>query len=68
MSIVGISTGAAFLYAMTDEFHQGFVAGRTPKVMDVMIDTAGAFAGTVFLVFIWFLIEIKQKSNSEKNS
>ena len=32
----------AVLYAMTDEFHQGFVAGRHPSPVDVGIDAAGA--------------------------
>ncbi|MBQ4609532.1 MAG: VanZ family protein [Clostridia bacterium] len=31
-------------YAATDEMHQGFVAGRGPSAMDVVIDTAGAAA------------------------
>lgn len=30
------------LYAATDEFHQGFVAGRGPSLTDVCIDTLGA--------------------------
>lgn len=29
------------VYAASDEFHQTFVAGRTPSVVDVGIDTAG---------------------------
>ena len=29
-------------YAATDEMHQGFVDGRGPSMIDVMIDTAGA--------------------------
>lgn len=29
-------------YAATDEWHQGFVAGRGPSVIDVGIDTLGA--------------------------
>lgn len=32
-------------YAATDEFHQIFVPGRTPKVTDVMIDSVGAALG-----------------------
>jgi VanZ family protein len=32
----------AILYAITDEFHQGFVAGRHPSAVDVGIDAAGA--------------------------
>ncbi len=30
------------LYAITDELHQGFVAGRHPSPVDVGIDVAGA--------------------------
>jgi VanZ family protein len=29
-------------YAASDEFHQIFVAGRTPAVRDVLLDTSGA--------------------------
>ena len=29
------------LYAITDEIHQGFIPGRTPKMMDILIDTIG---------------------------
>lgn len=32
----------AAAYAATDEFHQGFVAGRGPSPADVLIDAAGA--------------------------
>ena len=32
----------AVLYAITDELHQGFVAGRHPSLVDVGIDAAGA--------------------------
>ncbi len=33
---------ATVLYAITDELHQGFVAGRHPSPVDVGIDAAGA--------------------------
>lgn len=45
------------LYAVSDEMHQGFVAGRSPKIMDVCIDSAGAFCGIVFVIIVWFLFE-----------
>lgn len=35
----------SFLYAVSDEVHQYFVPGRTPLVMDVVIDTVGAAVG-----------------------
>jgi VanZ family protein len=35
------------LYAITDEFHQGLVNGRTASAVDVAIDTAGAVIAVV---------------------
>ncbi len=35
----------AGLYAITDEFHQSFIPGRTPSPVDVGIDTLGASLG-----------------------
>jgi VanZ family protein len=32
----------ASAYGVTDEFHQSFVPGRMPDVMDWLVDTAGA--------------------------
>lgn len=32
----------AFLYGVTDEFHQSFTPGREPRLRDVVIDTTGA--------------------------
>lgn len=45
-----LAWGCAILYAFTDEFHQSFVPGRTPSLIDVGIDTIGAFIG---LVPVW---------------
>ena len=43
---------AGTLYAASDEFHQGFVAGRGPSLRDVMIDSSGVIAGTLLLLWI----------------
>jgi VanZ family protein len=32
----------AILFALSDEFHQSFIEGRTSSLVDVLIDTAGA--------------------------
>lgn len=40
----------AVVYGMTDEFHQSFTPGRTPKVRDVIIDGVGSFV-SLYLVF-----------------
>lgn len=47
-----ISLILAFLicvvFAISDEYHQTFVAGRTGQPLDVVIDSAGAIAGLLF--------------------
>ena len=64
------------IFAMTDEFHQTFVAGRTGQLLDVIIDSAGAAVGLLFystyqLVYIngyrKALKEIKEKSKEADN-
>lgn len=35
-------------YACTDEFHQLFVPGRSGQFTDVLVDSSGAFAVSVF--------------------
>lgn len=37
----------ASAYGVTDEFHQHFVPGRMPDVMDWAVDTAGAAAAVI---------------------
>lgn len=48
-----------FLYACTDEIHQYFVAGRSCRFQDVMIDTAGAFSGILIFMLIIRLLRKK---------
>ncbi|MBZ5200625.1 VanZ family protein [Planomicrobium chinense] len=43
-----LAVGICVLYAMSDEFHQLFIAGRSGEVRDVMIDSSGAFVGIIF--------------------
>lgn len=40
--------GFCFFYACTDEIHQHFTPGRACRFTDVLIDTTGAFTGTIF--------------------
>ena len=42
-----VSIVIATLYGITDEWHQSFVPNRTPDVMDVVADLAGASAGAI---------------------
>ena len=49
-----IVIGLVVIYACSDEFHQLFVAGRTSRVTDVLIDTAGGAVGLIlWQVFPW---------------
>ena len=50
------------LYAISDEFHQGFVADRAPAVRDVCIDTCGALVGIVIVYFALLILLKKIKS------
>jgi VanZ family protein len=40
------------LYAITDELHQGLVAGRHPSPVDVGIDAAGALIVIAVVLFV----------------
>lgn len=37
----------SIVFAITDEYHQTFVAGRTGQIMDVIIDSIGAIVGLI---------------------
>lgn len=50
------ASGAAAVYAATDEIHQLFVPGRAGRFSDVCIDSAGAVLGVVVFVVIVKLV------------
>ena len=43
-------------YAVTDEFHQSFISGRTSLVSDVLVDFVGALIGLVFFYLCYYKI------------
>ena len=45
-------------YAITDELHQFFVPGRSARVLDVIIDTAGVIAGVLMYIVMMKAIEL----------
>lgn len=47
-----------FLYATSDEIHQVFSAGRTPKLLDVLIDTSGSILS---IMVIFTIAKLSQK-------
>jgi VanZ family protein len=42
------------LYGLTDEYHQSFVPGRTPTLIDWLVDLAGAAVVWLFLAWRGF--------------
>ncbi len=44
-----------FLYALSDEWHQTFVAGRAGSLMDALFDTSGAVIG-IFAALLLYCI------------
>ncbi len=47
----------AVLYGMSDEFHQGFVVGRTPALADLLADSFGALMG---ISGSWLLLRLRR--------
>lgn len=45
-----------FLFAASDEIHQYYVPGRFSSFKDVLLDTAGAATGMLFILLMIFLI------------
>jgi len=43
----------ALLYAVSDEFHQSFVPGRTMSIYDMSIDWIGCFSGYLFYAYFF---------------
>ena len=52
------------LYAMSDEFHQLFIPGRSGEVRDVFIDSTGAFFGIAFFIGFRKIRKWNQKKGS----
>ena len=48
--VFAITAGFCMLYAISDELHQLFSTGRSGEIRDVLIDTAGAVTGILFLL------------------
>ena len=56
----------ATLYAVTDELHQKFVAGRGPSIRDVMIDSMGALFGILVFLFLVNVLKTMKKNKLMK--
>ena len=61
------------LYAMSDEFHQLFVPGRSGEIRDICIDSLGALLGIIIMTCVISIVKFiicqimkKRKKNKEK--
>ena len=54
-------------YAVTDEFHQSFVPGRTSMVSDVLVDLLGAIIGIAIFYLYYYKVHMKLKLKKAKN-
>ena len=52
INLLFLSVAFCVLYALSDEFHQYFVPGRSAMLTDVLIDGSGAFLGSVLFLNI----------------
>ena len=44
-------------YAVSDEIHQSFTPGRSPRILDVCIDSAGVLTGIFILIILIIFVE-----------
>lgn len=45
LTLVVLTLSIVVLYAISDEFHQSFIPGREPRLLDILIDFLGASGG-----------------------
>ncbi len=63
-----IALGCGIGYAVTDELHQMFTAGRSPTVKDVGIDSAGVLSGVLLLMWIMKIFGRYRQENMRKDT
>lgn len=47
----------SILYAISDEYHQTFIPGRSGEVRDVLLDSFGSFTGIIVYITIFYLMK-----------
>ena len=52
-----LSVGISVLYAVSDEIHQLFVAGRSGQISDVLLDSFGIFCGVLFINLLLIFVQ-----------
>lgn len=46
---------------LIDELHQHFLIGRSGRLLDVYVNTAGAITASFILVFFWSIFKLRKK-------
>ncbi|MGN0696612.1 MAG: VanZ family protein [Oscillospiraceae bacterium] len=62
-----VSLTAAAVFALLDELHQLFVAGRSGKITDVLIDSCGAALGILAVTVIVIVVKYVREHLPRKN-
>lgn len=57
-----------FVFASTDEIHQLFVAGRSGRILDILIDTIGGAVGSIAVHLLNYFLRPKNRRDFEKIS
>ena len=60
-----IALAISVLYAVSDEWHQTMVPGRSGELRDVCIDSFGALLGVLFVFVIYTLIHHKKQKSGD---
>ena len=58
-----LAVAICIAYAITDEWHQTFVPGRSGELKDVCIDSVGALLGVLLIFLIYTLIHRKKQKS-----
>ena len=66
MAKCGLSLVICALYAVSDEYHQTFIEGRSGELRDVIIDSSGALAGIILSLIIYKIIQSIKNRRSRK--
>jgi VanZ family protein len=59
---VALAVVASTLYGVSDEWHQSFVPGRTPDVLDIAADAVGAFGGALCMLVLGRMLGTEEKA------
>lgn len=62
-----VSFSICVCFAISDEFHQTFIAGRTGRPLDVLIDSAGAIVGLLFYSTYYIVYKSGYKRALQEN-